>query len=216
MRQLGIFAKFWTPGEVKTRLAATIGHERAAELHRACLTTLLARLRELADRRVLAFSPAEQRAGFQAIAGAWSLEVQSTGDLGERMRHHLAAAFRTGAESAVLIGSDSPTLPLAFIEEAYERLREVPVVLGPSDDGGYYLIGLSRPDPPLFDRISWSTGEVWQQTVERLTAANWSYHQLPPWYDVDTADDLARLRAELMGPLAGTPAFDDLRRAVRA
>jgi uncharacterized protein len=214
MRQLGMFAKFWTPGEVKTRLADAIGREQAAEFHRTCVMTLLDRLNNLADRRVLAFSPAEQQAGFQAIAGSWTLEAQVTGELGDRMRQHVAAAFDAGAQRVVLVGSDSPTLPLAFIEEAFERLAKVPAVVGPTDDGGYYLIGLSRREPPIFDHMPWSTGEVWRQTVERLTAAAWPHHQLPPWYDVDTADDLARLRVELAGPLADDRSFDRLRRVL--
>ena len=198
MRQLGMFAKFWAPGEVKTRLAAAIGAEAAARLHAVFVRTLLARFQAVADRRVLAFSPSERRADFEAVLpAAWRLEPQSAGDLGRRMQHYFESAFAAGAERVVLIGSDSPTLPAEYIEAAFDQLHRRPVVLGPAHDGGYYLVATAGASPPIFDSIAWSQPTVFDETVARLHAAGLDYGLLPAWHDVDTHEDLVRLRDEL-------------------
>jgi uncharacterized protein len=197
-RQFGIFAKFWQPGQVKTRLAAQIGDVAAAGFHRTCLETLLARFRHVADRRVLGFAPADRQREFAALAGSgWMTEPQSEGDLGHRMAAYFASAFAAGASSVVLIGADSPNLSQAVVTEAFERLVAIDAVLGPSDDGGYYLIGMSRPLPSAFNHIDWSTPLARSQTIEQIEAAGGRYELLDPWYDVDTIEDLRRLRAEL-------------------
>jgi rSAM/selenodomain-associated transferase 1 len=197
-REFGIFAKYWQPGEVKTRLAAHFGVDRAAGFHRVCLETLLRRFAVTGDRRVLAFAPSHRERDFAALAGSnWPLQAQSRGDLGKRMSDYFWRAFAAGASAVVLIGSDSPTVPDRFVAEAFEELRFVDAVVGPADDGGYYLIGLSRYVPSAFQGISWSTPEVFRQTTERLRTVDCRCHVLLPWYDIDTPQDLARLRAEL-------------------
>src|SRR5579863_5368109 len=204
-QQFGVFAKHWKPGEVKTRLAADIGVEPAALLHRLSLEALVRRFSGVAEHRVLAFTPPDRAGEFAALVeshgspGHWSLEPQAAGDLGKRIEHHFARAFARGAQRVVLVGSDSPTLPEGFVVEAFDRLSAVDAVVGPTADGGYYLIGLSRRVPCLFDDIAWSTPAVMRQTIERFDSAPCSYHVLPPWYDVDTLADLVRLRGELAG-----------------
>lgn len=198
MRQLGIFAKYPQPGRVKTRLAASIGDEPACRLYRAFVETLLARFSDVADRRILAFSPPERRAEFEALAGrCWQLAEQSAGDLGQRMQRYFKDAFERGASRVVLLGSDSPTLPVEYVEQAFELLNKISVVLGPSDDGGYYLIGAAERVPPIFDDIAWSSEAVWEQTTNRLRSLGQDFRELPPWYDVDDEKDLRRLRDEL-------------------
>lgn len=217
MDQLGVFAKYWEPGHVKTRLAAMIGSEASSRLYLALVRCLLHRLAGLADRRVLAFTPAERRGEFAAVAGdAWQLEPQVEGDLGERMRHYFEQAHRSGARRVVLLGSDSPNVPLAYVAQAFELLEQKPVVIGPSADGGYWLLGTSRPDPPIFDRIAWSTEAVFQQTTRRLDTAAWPYAVLQPWYDVDELADLVRLRKDLhdAGLTGDDATWRPLRRAV--
>lgn len=178
------------------------------------MTTLITRFSRTADRRVLCFTPAEREREFAAVAGpAWQVQPQCAGDLGQRMRHYFEMSFAAGVDRAVLIGSDSPTLPIAYVEEAFDHLTQLPVVLGPSDDGGYYLIGLSGKTADIFLAIDWSTSEVWRQTTDRLRAAGQGYYELPRWYDIDTVDDLLRLRDELTGPLAGDVTLDALREA---
>jgi rSAM/selenodomain-associated transferase 1 len=198
MRQLGVFAKYWQPGGVKTRLAASIGQRAAARFHRECVRTILARTRTLAVHRVLMVDPPVRLAEFTEFAGNdWNVLPQSAGDLGARMRQYFDTAFAGGAAQVVLIGSDSPTLPLEYIERAFDRLSRRAVVLGPANDGGYYLLAARRAAPPIFDGVEWGSDRVLRETVERLNAAGCSYCELPPWYDVDTIDDLRRLRAEL-------------------
>jgi rSAM/selenodomain-associated transferase 1 len=200
---------------VKTRLATTLGAEQAGQLHKVFVQTLLERLARTGDRRTIVYAPADQLAPFAALAGgAWNLAAQAEGDLGQRMRSWFESAFAAGARSAVLIGSDSPTLPSAFIESAFELLREYDVVLGPADDGGYYLVGAARPTPPVFEDMAWSKPTVWDETVARLQAADWRYAALPRWYDVDQWEDLLRLHAELAAADASDSALARLKRAV--
>ncbi|HVC92329.1 MAG TPA: TIGR04282 family arsenosugar biosynthesis glycosyltransferase [Pirellulales bacterium] len=215
MRQLGVFAKYWRPGTVKTRLAASIGPEAAACLHRACVRTVITRTCTMAARRALVVAPPESLAEFARFAGAaWNVESQSSGDLGERMRRFFEASFARGASEVVLIGSDSPTLPLEYIERAFELLGRHPVVVGPACDGGYYLIGAMGKPPPVFDGVAWGSDAVWRQTVERLTAAGCSHAELPRWYDIDTIDDLRRLHAELSAMNPRDQAYEALWREV--
>lgn len=199
MRQLGIFAKYWQPGTVKTRLAATIGAARASRIYRAFLDVLLRRLEGLADRYVLAVTPADRRAEFVSLAaGIWNIEPQSPGDLGARIEHYFHRALAAGASRAVLLGSDSPTLPMEHVQQAWRALAQYRVVLGPARDGGYYLVGIRGRVPPMFDNMAWGTSSVWEETTHRLRRAGIPYAVLPEWYDVDTGDDLRRLGEELL------------------
>lgn len=200
MYQLGVFAKFWEPTRVKTRLAAAIGEVEAANLYRCFLETVLERFSQVADQRVLAYTPVQRKADFAKIAGeCWRLEPQSGGDLGQRMAAHLAKAAAAGAIRAVLIGSDSPALPLDTLDRAFEALDSSDVVLGPSEDGGYYLVGVSRQVPAMFTGVQWSSPHVFEQTVALLEQSNLKWSALSASYDVDTIHDLTRLRDELSG-----------------
>lgn len=197
--RFGIFAKYWQAGAVKTRLARVTGPEVAANLHRVFVQTLLNRFRQLPATRVVVVTPWERQSDFARLAGPdWKVASQSSGDLGERM----AAFFRTSlleheADRVVLIGSDSPTLPVHYVEHAFELLASNQVVLGPSADGGYYLVGAARDVPPMFHHVAWSTPLVWDQTVRWLQGAQIPFAELPPWYDVDDEQDLRRLAEEL-------------------
>jgi len=216
MRQFGIFAKYWQPGAVKTRLATTIGDCAASRLYRALLVCSLRRFSEVAERRVLAFTPADRRAEFQSLAGtAWRIEPQAAGDLGCRMERFFQSALDAGAERVVLIGSDSPTVPIGFVADAFERLRRSSVVLGPSDDGGYYLIGIAGAVPPVFEGIAWSSPHVWDETVALLEQADLDFAVLSPWYDVDDSAGLERLAEELRDHGALSPPLRELSEVVQ-
>jgi len=195
---LGIFAKFWQPGQVKTRLAVVLGPDRAAAVARACVACLIDRFRNLADERVIAFAPAEKSAPFAELAGAdYQLWPQADGDLGQRLRAFFARAFSQGAERVVVIGSDSPTLPRTSLDAAFAQLADHDLVLGPAEDGGYYLLGARPPVPPIFTDIAWSTDQVLAQTLAAASSAALRCTLLPPWWDVDEPADLLRLRREL-------------------
>ncbi|WP_197526205.1 TIGR04282 family arsenosugar biosynthesis glycosyltransferase [Botrimarina colliarenosi] len=202
-------AKHWTPGKSKTRLAATIGAAKAAELSHAFLETTLQRLATLSAGRhdlVLAYSPATRREEFEELAavrrGEWRCVPQSQGTLGERMR-----AFFANHPTAILLGSDSPHLPAESVQSAMAWLGESGdarrFVIGPSDDGGYWLIGVRGRTPPIFDAMPWSEATLYATTLKRLEAAGWreghDYRAVDSWYDIDTSDDLARLRAMIGG-----------------
>ena len=167
MNLLGMFAKHWQPGCVKTRLAASLGPIAAGRTYRQFLLVSLQRFRASGQRRVLFYTPRDKRAAFCGLVESaavghtgWDLSPQGVGDLGARMRRQLSRAVARGARRIVLIGSDSPNLPKERIAEAFERLSAHRVVLGPSDDGGYYLLGMRPPFPELFAGVSWGSEHV--------------------------------------------------------
>jgi rSAM/selenodomain-associated transferase 1 len=149
------------------------------------LDDTLSRLAAIPARRLIVYAPDDAAAEFAALAkGNFGLVPQGGGDLGDRLARFFAA--HDGCRT-IAVGSDSPTLPLAFLEQAFEELKKADVVLGPATDGGYYLIGCRRCTPALFTGIEWGGSAVLRQTVERLGAHTLAL--LPPWYDIDTLDD---------------------------
>lgn len=216
--EIGLFAKHWTPGRVKTRLASKIGDRAAAAVAHAFLQTLVERLTARAESAVLGFAPAEAREAFAELAPSWELRPQSDGDLGQRMQRHFEASLAGGVDRVLLLGADSPNVPLDVIGLALQRLEEQRLVLGPTDDGGYYLIGVRGELPPVFDDMPWSTPELWAATTGRLAERGWQsgrdWSELPPWYDVDTADDLRRLQGDLLS--AEEPTLQELDTQLRS
>jgi rSAM/selenodomain-associated transferase 1 len=208
MRTLGIFAKQPVPGRVKTRLAADWGNERAAALYECFVRDLLDKFATAGDRRVIGFAPGSEEAQqwFEATSlsstgsESWILWPQPDSDLGGRM----AACFRTWTESpdhrTILIGSDSPTLPVEYLERAWRLLEDNDCVIGPAADGGYYLIGLRGSVSDFaapFRDVEWSTAGVLSQTVALLKKHNLSLGLLPVWYDVDSVAAVATLSGHL-------------------
>lgn len=199
---VGVFAKFWQPGHVKTRLAAEVGGAAAAELSRALLQATVAQLESLAEQQVVCFAPRDRQMEFrEAIPPAWELWPQVEGDLGRRIEAFFDRAFSGGKRRAVLLGSDAPNVPREYVARAVAELENAAVVLGPAQDGGYYLVAARDRPPPIFRDIDWSTPLVWQQTLEALHKAGLGeghgYVTLPEWYDIDTLDDLRKLRSQI-------------------
>ena len=196
--QLGIFAKYWEPGQVKTRLASDTSDLFAARVYQTFLQATLETASGLADRQVLAFTPAHRISEFACcLPAGWTLTSQSGDQLGERMSAYFTEAFEHRIEKVILIGSDSPHLPRKVLQQAFQQLDVHRCVLGPARDGGYYLIGARNLVPPVFTGIDWSTDQVMQQTVRQLQAADISYGILPIWFDIDTIDDLDELQHNL-------------------
>jgi rSAM/selenodomain-associated transferase 1 len=192
MTTFGLFVKYPAAGRVKTRLAEELGADRAAAVYATFIVGLTDQFRSTAETRVLCYSPAtdEVREYFAAIAGSeFELWPQPEGDLGIRMGQFFAKRLRQPEDRVVIIGSDSPTLPRAYVARAFEMLKDADCVLGPATDGGYYLIGQRSFARPIFDGIEWSTSRVLDQTVVLLMKAAARLALLPPWYDVDTPDD---------------------------
>lgn len=198
---LAVMAKAPVPGQAKTRLLPAISAEEAAEFSRSLLIDLLNHLQGL-DRAdfYLAFAPDESQLLMEQIAPArFQLFPQQGDNLGARMNAVFEKLFQMGHNNIALIGSDLPPVPLNFFGEAYAFLEasENRVVLGPSRDGGYYLVGCNRPTPQIFQNMDWSHSEVLAQTLARLAALKIEYHLLPIWFDIDTPDDLRHLRSAL-------------------
>jgi rSAM/selenodomain-associated transferase 1 len=192
-RVLGLFAKWPAPGRTKTRLVAT-NPALGALAARAFLCDSLDRFGVIDARRVLAFEPPIALTDFAGLAaGRFELEPQGPGDLGARLSAYFARQVAGGARAIIAVGSDSPTVPIEFIEQAFTALETADVVIGPATDGGYYLIGCGRRVPPVFNGIRWGQSVVLAETLARLTDPNWRVALLPPWYDVDTADDWSML-----------------------
>ena len=200
---LGLMTKFWDQGRVKTRLGASIGMREAAALHRAFVTELCQALGEVADRRQVVLDPPERFAEAALyLPGSWELVGQGSGDLGERMERWFSDRLEGETSSrAVLIGSDCLTLGPAEIGQAIAALDTTDVAVGSTADGGYYLIGLRAPwrnaYAALFRNVPWSTPEVFAVTLERAASAGLAVTQLSQQEDVDTIDELRRLRTAL-------------------
>ena len=188
-----LFVKSPQPGKVKTRLGEAIGDHHATQLYRCFAEDVLATLHQFSGSPLIFYAPADQGPVVSAWLGpAHQYYPQQGRDLGERMAQAFQQAFQLGYRQVLVIGSDSPDLPLGYLQAAGEALAHNSVALGPSQDGGYYLLGFTPANftPAAFENISWSTATVYNQTLERLHQHQRRVHQLPTWYDVDTLDDL--------------------------
>jgi len=207
---LVVMAKAPLPGAAKTRLMPALSANEAAQLARALLLDQLAHLSAISAADLyLAFTPAAARPLFEELAApAFQLFPQVGDDLGARMANVFADLFARGYKNMALIGADLPPVPLAVFAAAFAWLDEPGnhVVLGPSRDGGYYLIGMNQPTPAIFAGIHWSQSDVLARTVEKAAELKIDLRLLPSWFDVDTPEDLEYLKAHL---------DPDLRRALK-
>lgn len=209
---LVVMVKAPRPGTVKTRLAPVLSAGDAAALA-ACFVRdvgSLARRLVATHRTFIAYAPADERTMLETLlrvdedgdteaTGLTWIEQQGV-DLGARLRNATNRVAESGCCPVIVIGTDSPSLPVAYLEEATSALAndEADIVLGATDDGGYYLIGVRRKvEPEMFDGVEWSTERVYQQTARQAENIGLRLHALPTWYDVDTAEDLWRLNEEL-------------------
>lgn len=190
--RLLLFAKAPRPGHVKTRLAKTYGDDVAARLYTAFVRDLVRRVR--ADRCVIYHDPVEPGPVLEALG--LPLLPQRGLDLGARLEAAFTDEHGAGSERVVVIGCDTPDLPLDRVDHAFAALGFADLVLGPALDGGYYLIG-ARGVPPVFADIPWGSGEVLATTVLRARAAGLEVASLEPWYDVDDEHALHFLHAHL-------------------
>jgi rSAM/selenodomain-associated transferase 1 len=150
--------------------------------------------------RVVYYAPGDAAGYFAVLAPDFGLAPQVGAGLGERLDHALTRYLRAGHERVVVMDSDSPTLPACYVGKAFEALARHDVVLGPCTDGGYYLIGLTQPQPRLLREVQMSHPNVLRDTVALAEAQGLRVALLPGWYDVDTAEELGQLQAELAGP----------------
>jgi len=200
---LALMAKVPFAGAVKTRLTPPLSPQEAATLSTCFLrdmTTNLFGMNSDGAEGVVLYTPANAE-GFlhDLLPDGFKLVAQHGETLGERLINAATDLLSNGFESVCLINSDSPTLPVEVLRTATSLLAQEGdrVVLGPSEDGGYYLIGLKHQHHELFERIAWSTRTVLAHTLERATDINLPVELLPTWYDVDDAATLRLLCEEL-------------------
>ncbi|MBK9583754.1 MAG: TIGR04282 family arsenosugar biosynthesis glycosyltransferase [Saprospiraceae bacterium] len=189
-RHLIVFVKNPVLGEVKTRLAASLGEQRALDIYNELLAITRENIANLGCQKHVFFG------SFIEDDVIWeeaflSKNIQDGGGLGERMESAFYRIFRSESDpvKAVLIGSDCPELTSVNINQAFELLDTSDVVLGPALDGGYYLIGMKKNHPAIWLEIDWSTDRVYQQTIDKINKFNLSYSVLPVLQDIDTQDD---------------------------
>ena len=213
-RRLILFAKVPEPGRAKTRLAPGLGEEGAARLYQAFLDDAIALCGRVegASLELWASGDARPAGGAAGSPGAGVREyfagrypelpvrLQSGRDLGERLSGAFESSFAADADHVVIVGSDHPTLPSSYLDQAFSALVDAPLVIGPSADGGYYAIGLARHAWPeaasLFVGVPWSTPAVLETTRRTARRLGIGHVELPKWYDVDDPSGLRRLRRE--------------------
>ena len=195
--RLIVFVKNEEEGRVKTRLASAIGVKEALRVYQLLLKHTMVQIKALPHFKEIWYS------NFIEENDLWTgpefeKKLQHGKDLGERMKAAFGEAFnKHQAERVVLIGSDCAELTAAVITEAFEQLSQKEVVIGPATDGGYYMVGMNRYIPELFDGIAWSTSSVLDNTLAKLKESGASYCLLELLNDVDTHEDWERAKTKL-------------------
>jgi rSAM/selenodomain-associated transferase 1 len=197
-------------GGGKSRLRPLLGADLVQRLSACFIRDVAAALEavpgSLGRQLYALFSPAGSEAVLRVLLPSpWTLVPRQGASVGIVLQASMAAFLADGHDCAIMVNGDSPTLPTAFVEQAIAALREPGdrVVLGPALDGGYYLVGLKRPHPQLFEDIPWSTPEVLARTLRRADEIGLPAVMLPTWYDVDEPEDFLRLQSELSGRAPG-------------
>lgn len=196
-----IMAKAPIPDEVKTRLTPPLRPEAASLLYHNFLLDKIEQVKILEASLFVAYTPKTSESFFKSIVPArFSMICQKGEDLGERLSNVSKILFESGAKKVLILDSDTPSLPTILIQDGLSRLDDVDVVVGPCEDGGYYLIGTRSWIPELFQGIPWSTSEVANLTIAKARSLDLSVFLLNRWYDIDTMTDLKRLKRSLQLP----------------
>jgi rSAM/selenodomain-associated transferase 1 len=198
---LVVFAKAPVPGQVKTRLCPPLTPDEAATIHGSFVLDTVERTKAAIDRfklpvdRFLACAPSSTHPFFKILEARHGVRLidQEGDDLGQRMAGVFDWLFAQGYRSVVLVGTDVPSLPIEEYRRAFDLLESHDLVVGPALDGGYYLLGLTRPAPALFTDIPWSTGDVRRITEEKARSLGLTIALTALWRDIDTIDDLTDL-----------------------
>lgn len=199
---LVIMFKVPEPGTVKTRLVPPLSYEEASGLYTCFLEDIFEKVSRLRDVRLYAAYTPEWAA--EKVAGIMPDTIEAFAqdgvDLGERMYNAFLKLFEKGHKKVSLIGSDSPDMPMEFIEESFRLLDAARVVLGPAADGGYYLIAMNELMAAPFINMRWSNDAVFKETVRRLEEKSVRYESLKPWHDIDRVEDLPLLKENNAAP----------------
>jgi len=202
-RALAVMARVPELGKVKTRLEPFLGAEKTKELYLCFLSDIFANLKKLNSVDVFVFYTPENLTDefVELIPYGIPLAPQKGSDLGERMLNAASHLFGATYESVVIIGSDSPDLPVSYIEEAFKSVEGgKDIAIGPASDGGYYLVALSDPKKAPFAGVNWGTETVLEETLAVMDSEGTKYSLLSEWYDIDEKNDLAFLKNNLEAP----------------
>ena len=193
-----LFARDPILGQVKTRLNSFLDNETILKLYICFLEDSLAKIQEVGKADCFVGISPENNSGFfnQKNISGITLFSQKGKDLGDKMRQAFNDRFRQGYTKVVIIGSDSPSLPVSYIKKALESEKNL--VLGPSIDGGYYLIAMKGKVFEVFSGVDWGTDKVLHETLQRVKDGVISFDLLPVWYDVDLPEDLKFLKTHLL------------------
>lgn len=186
-----IFAKNPERGRVKTRLAESVGEEKALEIYQQLLKITKSITDKLTCNRQVWYSDFIEDEDIWST-GDYEKKLQKGSDLGERMKKAFRQAFASSYEKVIIIGSDCAALTPEIINQGFDLLEKKEVVIGPSQDGGYYLLGMREFHPRLFDDMTWSTASVYENTLTRIRELGLKYENLPELNDIDTELDLVR------------------------
>ena len=198
---IALFAKAALPGGVKTRLTTRLTADQAAELHLAFVQDTWRKIEAVTPGQAYLFTD-QLWEGWGELASSSRIRLQPGGDLGVRMQRCFEDLAGEGVERALIVGSDSPTLPIDCLRRGLESLKEhSDAVLGPCEDGGYYAVGCRRPLAGMFDGVRWSSDQTLADSESALFRVGYQITRLPTWWDVDTPVELDRLAADpAVGP----------------
>ncbi len=199
-RTIIIMAKVPSAGNVKTRLQPFISSDECTALSKAFLQDAVNKAKTVCENVILAYSPTAEINALKKILPSQNTFIEQTGrDLGEKMFNAFKFAFEQQTDAVVMIGTDSPTFPIDYIEQAFEFLEtNSDVVLGKTEDGGFYLIGLRRLPERIFENVAWSSPATFEQIFENIHRLNLHLREVPAWYDVDEQADFEKLQAEIL------------------
>ncbi|NEP81957.1 MAG: glycosyltransferase [Okeania sp. SIO3B3] len=202
-QQLIIFTRYPEPGKTKTRLIPALGAEGAANLQGQMTETTVKKANKLFDLMSLSvevrFVGGDLQLMKNWLGSDLKYQEQGMGDLGERMARAFQSAFNQGMKSAIIIGIDCPSLTPEIILQAFTKLTQSDVIIGPATDGGYYLIGLRKITPELFQGINWGTSEVLSKTVAIAQSLKLIIDYLPKLSDIDRPEDLEKSQFKIKG-----------------
>ena len=197
---LVVMLKVPIAGQVKTRLAAKIGKKDATKLYRCFIHDTFSGISLLKNIDIIAaYAPQNLISRVKRLVPLGVVVIPQKGrDLGERIQNVFSHLFSIGYKKIAIIGADSPDLPTEYIEKSFLLLKgKTRLVIGPAEDGGYYLIAMSSEQKEIFKDIPWGTGTVFKETIEKAKRAGLKSAVLPQWYDVDEINTLKKLRDNL-------------------
>lgn len=191
-KALYIMVKFPIEGRVKTRLAKSIGHVAATAIYKSFVEFMVSQLRDH-FHLIISYDVFTPLVSYQHWLGHdLHYQAQVDSNLGERINHCFSLGFQNGFKQIVVIGSDAPDVPLLVFNKAFNALKTHDMTLGPTYDGGYYLIGFSKLgyDSSVFEHISWSSQHVYKETRAHVNRLNITCYETLQWYDIDTKSEL--------------------------